>query len=570
MNIDSFGQIGLLFGVATVISLFMRFLKQPLIIGHIFTGFLVGRYALGLFQNIETLELFSHLGIAFLLFSVGLNLNPKLLREFGFVSILNTFGQVFLTGGAGVALCLVLGYDWITSLYVGIAISFSSTVIVLKLLADKGDLDKLYVKISIGSLLLQDLVAIVLLFAIPIVTGSSGGDRSLWMTLALGVAACCGVFVVSNFCIRYLHKYLTKSQELLFLFANSWAIGIALLFSYIGFSLEGGALIAGVALSTLPSSHEMSARLAPLRDFFIVTFFILLGSRMVVSDFGAILFPATVLSIFVLLVNPLIQMIIMGWLGYRKKTSFQTGMMAAQISEFSLILVGLGVTLKQVDSSVLSTVTLVGILTIFISTYLIFYSDKLYRYLAPFLSIFEKKNVREKAIRAEKHPVILIGSGRVSYDFIQHFLKEERKFFVIEHDPESLDVLKTLGVPYRYGDASDPDFLEDMKLSEAQLVISTVPDVITNRLVLAVAKRGAHSPVVWAVAHRISNALELYAAGADYVILPHFLGGKYATSLLNRHTKGEVILEKVREKHITQLQERVTYGHEHPQIERMR
>ena len=149
-----FVEIGVLFGVATLISLIMRFLKQPLIIGHIITGFLVGQYALGLFQNMETLELFSHLGIAFLLFSVGLGLNPTLLREYGKASILNTLGQVVLTGGAGVIVCMLLGYGWVTSLYVGIAISFSSTVIVLKILADKGDLDKLYVKISLGSLLL--------------------------------------------------------------------------------------------------------------------------------------------------------------------------------------------------------------------------------------------------------------------------------------------------------------------------------------------------------------------------------------------------------------------------------
>ena len=180
----------------------MRFLRQPLIVRHNITGILVGRYALGLFQNIQTLELFSHLGIAFLLFSVGLNLNPRMLKQYGMASVMNTFGQVVLTGGAGVAVCMLLGYGWITSLYVGIAISFSSTVIVLKLLADKGDLDKLYVKISIGSLLLQDLIAIILLFAIPIVTGSSGVGSNLLLTLVLGLAAGEGVFAFANYVIR--------------------------------------------------------------------------------------------------------------------------------------------------------------------------------------------------------------------------------------------------------------------------------------------------------------------------------------------------------------------------------
>lgn len=570
MYLGAFAEIGILIGVATIVSLLMRFLRQPLIVGHIITGFLVGQYALDVFQSLETLELFSHLGIAFLLFSVGLSLNPKMLKQYGMASVLNTFGQVILTGGAGVLVCMALGFGWITSLYVGIAISFSSTVIVLKLLADKGDLDKLYVKISIGSLLLQDLIAIVLLFLIPIVTGSTGVGAELFRTLGLGLGAGVGVFLFANYVIRALHPYLTRSQELLFLFANAWAIGVAILFANIGFSLEGGALIAGVALSTLPSSHEISARLTPLRDFFIVTFFILLGTRMVVSEFDGILIPAIVLSLFVLVINPLIQLIIMGVLGYRKKTSFQTGMMAAQISEFSLILVGLGVSLGQIAPGVLSTVTLVGIITIFISTYLIYYSDRLYRVAAPFLSIFERKHVRERAVRIEKHPIILIGSGRVSYDFIELFRKEKLKFLVIEHDPEVVKKLEDSGVKCEYGDASDPDFLEDIKIAEAELVISTAPDLETNHVVLSVAKRKEDGPLVLAVAHRITNALELYTAGADYVILPHFLGGKYAASLLDRHTKGSADLSRIKEKHISQLRDRAEAGHEHPQVDRLR
>ena len=570
MNLGPFAEIGVLFGVATVISLIMRFLRQPLIVGHIITGFLVGRYAIGVFENTETLELFSHLGIAFLLFSVGLSLNPKMLKQYGLASVLNTMGQVLLTGGAGVALCLILGYDWVTALYVGVAISFSSTVIVLKLLADKGDLDKLYVKVSIGSLLLQDLIAIVLLFAIPIISGSSGASDNLLTTLSLGLAAGVGVFLFSNIIISRLHNYLTRSQELLFLFAIAWGMGVAMLFQAVGFSLEGGALIAGVALANLPSSHEISARLTPLRDFFIVTFFILLGTRMVVSNFEEILLPAIILSLFVLIVNPLIQLIIMGVLGYRKKTSFQTGTMAAQISEFSLILVGLGVSLNQVAPSVLSTVTLVGIVTIFISTYFIFYSDAIYVRLAPYLNIFERKRTRERSIRTEKYSVILIGSGRISYDFMNLFKKQDVNFLVIDHDPDVLANLKKEGVAHEYGDANDPDLLDDMKIHESELVISTVPDLETNLIVLSTAKRGGKGPVVIVVAHRINSALELYQAGADYVILPHFLGGKYAARIVRRHTEGKTHIKTVKEKHITQLQNRADHGHEHPQLDRLK
>lgn len=570
MDLNIFSEIGILIGFAAVVSLLMRFLRQPLIVGHIITGFLVGQFAFGLFNNIETLELFSQLGISFLLFSVGLTLDPKALRNYGWVSILTGFGQVLLTGSIGVGIAMAMGYDLVTSLYVGVALAFSSTVIVMKLLSDKGDLDKLYVKLSIGSLLLQDLIAIVLLFAIPFVANSQGDVWDLLNLFLVGCAAAIGVFLFSHYVIKHLHRYLTQSQELIFLFTTAWGIGISALFASIGFSLEGGALIAGIALSTVPSRYEMGARLAPVKDFFIVTFFILLGTRMVVSDFSGILPPALIFSAFVLIGNPLLQLIIMGAMGYRRKTSFQTGMVAAQISEFSLILVALGVSLGQVGEEVLSMVTLVGLVTIFASSYLILYSDKIYAYLAPYLKIFERKDVHEQSPRVKKYSTLLIGGSRIGSDFISLFKNSKKGFIVVDHDPEVTALLAEKKVPHLYGDANDPDLLEDLKIHQMELVVSTVPDLDTNLILLSCAKRGAEPPVVIVVAHRITNALELYNAGADYVILPHFLGGAHAASLIKKYTKKASEIKVMRDLHIHELQSRADQGHEHPQIDRMR
>lgn len=564
MELGIFAEIGLLMAFATLMAFVMRLLRQPLIIGHIITGFIVGSYALGLFRDMETLELFSQLGISFLLFTVGLSLNPKLFRDYGRVSVMTGVGQIVLTGAAGVLLCLLLGFGLIPSLYVGIALAFSSTVIVLKLLSDKGDLDKLYVKLSIGSLLLQDLVAIVLLFAIPFVSGAQGTGWDLVRTLLLGAGAGAAVFLFSHYGLRYVHPYLTRSQELLFLFAISWGIGISALFASIGFSLEGGALIAGVALATLPSRHEISARLAPLRDFFIVVFFILLGARMAVDNFVEVLVPAAILSVFVLVGNPLLQLIVMGWLGYRRKTSFQSGMMAAQISEFSLILVALGVSLGQVLPQTLTTVTLVGLVTIFISSYLILYSDLLYRYLAPYLRIFERAGAAERTTRKHTYSAILIGGGRIGADFINLFKESGTSFLVVEHDPEVTARLARERVPHEFGDASDPDFLDELGLKQATIVVSTAPELETNRLILAAAKRDNNSAIVMVVAHSISDALDLYEAGADYVILPHFLGAAHAATLLRRFTEDAGKVESTRAKHIDELEARLNRLHEHP------
>ncbi len=184
------------------------------------------------------------------------------------------------------------------------------------------------------------------------------------------------------------------------------------------------------------------------------------------------------------------------------------------------------------------------------------------------IALFEKKQIRERAIQLDRYSVILIGGGRVSYDFIEYFKKENIKFLAIDHDPETIEQLTKQGIACEYGDASDPDFLEDMKLKEADFVISTSPELETNHVVLSVAKRSSKAPLVWVVAHSVSNALELYNAKADYVILPHFLGGKYAASLFKRHTTGTVEIEDVREKQIELLKDRQISGHEHPQVER--
>lgn len=570
MHLDIFAQIGVLVAIATMLALIMRMLHQPLIVGHIITGFLLGQYALGLFHDVETLELFSQLGISFLLFSVGLTLNPKVFRNYGMISLTTGLGQVVLTGSVGVGICMLLGFGWVASLYVGIALAFSSTVIVMKLLADKGDLDKLYVKLSIGSLLLQDLIAIVLLFTIPFVTASQGSGMDLLGKLALGIVTALGVFLFSHYVVRHIHRYLTQSQELLFLFAISWGVGISALFAGIGFSIEGGALIAGIALSTIPSRHEIGGRLAPLRDFFIVVFFILLGARMVVADFTQILVPALILSAFVLIGNPLLQLIVMGAMGYKKKTSFQTGMMAAQISEFSLILVALGVSLGQVVPEIQSMVTLVGLITIFISSYLILYSDVLYSYAAPYLRIFERQHVKEMSVRKKKYDVVLVGGGRIGFEFIELFKKEEMKFLVIDHDPDIIEQLASDRVPYEFGDASDIDFLDELHIREAQLVVTTASDLETNFLVLSAAKREGEGPVVINVAHSIQGALELYQAGSDYVILPHFLGGTHAASLVRKFMDHATKMHHFREEHIAHLLARVGRSQEHPELERYR
>lgn len=561
---DLFAEISVLIAVATGVAIIMRLLKQPLIIGHILTGLIVGPVVLDLVHSAETLALLGEIGIAILLFTVGLHLNPDIVRQFGRVSLITGLGQVLITSIAGYFVCIALGFDPLASFYIAVALAFSSTIIIMKLITDKGDIDVLYAKIAVGFLLVQDLIAVLLLLGVPLFSAGELTLINVAKFVLSGTLLISFVLLASRFFISKASAFISQSQEFLFLFAVTWGIGIAAIFQYFGFSLESGALIAGIALASLPARIEISSRLTPLRDFFIVMFFIFLGSQMQIGDVMSALPIALALSLLVLIGNPLILMAIMGALGYRKKTSLQTGFTVAQISEFSLILVALAVGLGHVDQSVLSLVTLVGLITIFGSTYLVMYSDQIYKVLAPMLGIFERKNARERAVRRVEHAVVLFGCNRIGYDFMRSLREEGTNFLVVDYNPDTIELLAKEGIDVEYGDAGDIDFLESLDLSGVELVISTIPDNETNVLVKRAAKAANPEAIVMVVAHRVTDALTHYEEGIDYVILPHFLGGQHAAELVVKYGTDKSRYDALREKHVKHLQLRLSIGHDDP------
>lgn len=562
---ELFAELSLVILIATCVAVIMRLLRQPLIIGHILTGLIVGPFVFNIVHSAETFALLGEIGIAILLFTVGLHLNPEIVRTFGRVAVIAGVSQVVITTAAGYGICLLLGLTPLASFYVAIALAFSSTIIIMKLISDKGDMDVLYAKIAIGFLLVQDLIAVLLLLGLPLF---STGDLSIVRVvefLSMGALLVGFVYLASRFFVSRASTFISESQEFLFLFAITWGISIAALFKYFGFSLESGALVAGIALAALPARHEISARLVPLRDFFIVMFFIYLGSQMQLGDVAALLPAAILLSILVLIGNPLILMSVMGYLGYKKKTSLQTGFTVAQISEFSLILIALGVSLGHVSQPVLSLVTLVGVITIFGSTYLVMYSDRIYAILAPYLSGFERATAKEPRVRASGYPIVLFGSNRIGSDFVATLRDMNEKFLVIDHDPEAVERLAKAGIAVEYGDASDWDFLDALEFAKAELVISTIPDSETNTLIHRAVRQDNERAVVLVVAHRVGDALSHYDEGVDYVILPHFLGGRYAADLVAKFRADKERYGHLRSKHIEHLQQRLDSGHEHPE-----
>lgn len=561
-----FVEVSLIIALATTVSILMKLLRQPLVVGYIATGILVGPYALNLLQAHTELELFSKIGIAVLLFIVGLTLNPDIVREVGKTSLVTGLGQVLFTSIIGFFIVIALGFDPVSALYASIALTFSSTIIILKLLADRGDTNKLYGKISIGFLLVQDLVATIILVVVTVLGGAAavqgmGAGKAaaeVGSLFLLGAVVTCALYLISKYVLPKLFTLIAGNQEVLFIFSIAWGLGLASLFYAIGFSIEIGALIAGVLLAVSPFAYEIGARMKPLRDFFILIFFILLGSQMILSDLSVIIIPALILSLFVLIGNPLIVFILMNVLGYRNKTGFMAGLTVAQISEFSLILVALGYSVGHINEQIVSLVTLVGVITIAGSTYLILYADALYARLKKVLSLLSirKKIHKEKTPQEDIPEIIVFGYDRVGHDFVAVAKEMTAKYIVVDYNPLSIKRLREEGVPHRYGDAEDVEFLEEIGFHSAKLVISSIPDYKTNALLVRFYRKRNSEGIIVVIAHTIADAKELYLAGASYVVMPHYLGAHHASLLMGKHGFNSEGFTKERNLHLSKMAKR--------------
>ncbi len=572
-----FTEISLIIILVIILSFILRWLKQPLIIGYILAGIIAGPLLLKFISTNDTFTTFSEVGVALLLFIVGLGLNPKLIRELGLVAALAGLGQVLITGVLGfVLLHWGLGISMVSSVYLTLALTFSSTIIVIKLLSDKNTLETIHGRMAIGILLVQDIVAILALMFISSFWGGAEGVSFSNYTLTLlgkGLLAIVILILFSYYLLPRISKFIAKSQEFLLIFSIGWCLALGALFHYLGFSREIGALIAGITISMTPYHHEISSKVKPLRDFFLVVFFIVLGSQMQFSSLSQLLWPIIIVTLFVLIIKPLIIMLLIGAMGYTKRNSFITGISLAQVSEFSFILVALGTKLGQVEQNVTSLITLVGLISLASSSYMIMYAEKIYNKMSPLLGFLERKGrkVDELHLHHEKqYDVILFGQNRVGYDILESLKRLKKKFLVVDFNPNTIVDLTKKGIDCRYGDAGDIELLNQIDFRKVKMIISTIPDPDTNILLMKRAKQVNPRLIIITVAHQIDDALKFYEQGAGYVLMPHFLGGNYMASLLQEY---EFDMKKFLQERVKQqayLRKRKLMGHEHPKAEHMR
>lgn len=534
--------------VAAVFGLVARALRLPTILAYLATGILIGALGFRELVDQETFRLFSSLGIMLLLFLVGLEINYTSLRLVGKASVIVGLGQIVFTAALGYGLANLLGFAPLPALYLAVALTFSSTIIVVKLLSDRKDLQSLYGRISVGFLLVQDFVAIIALIFLAGLGGSAttagfvhSQALAAILTILEGVALFALMLWIGRKVLPPLFDRVARSEELLFLVSLAWLFAVVLAVSKLGFSIEIAGFLAGIALANSSERFQIASRIAPLRDFFILVFFVILGSSVVFSSVAGLLVPIVVFSLFVLIGNPLIVLAVMGLMGYRKRTSFFSGITVAQISEFSLVLVAMGVTVGHVGNDVVMTTTAVGVITIALSVYAMMHADELYRRLAPFLSFFEKRHTTEQEIPESgfHKPVVLIGGHRMGRMIAENMPREE--LLIVDFDPEVMKKMTAQGYACLFGDARDREIVETANAAEARLVISTSPDLEDNLAIIEELR--SRGPKLVVRAETEDDAHALYEAGADYVLLPHFTAGQYFGRTLSLDSEMKVLAE---------------------------
>lgn len=550
-----FVQLSLVLALAAGISAIMRLFRQPLIMGYIITGVVAGPSLFNIIHNHAAFESFSQIGIALLLFIVGLGLNVSTIRSLGKPVLVISSVNLVLVGGVSYALALLLGFSHAEALVIGIGMLFSSTIVVIKALSDKKSISRLYGRIAVGVTLMEDIIATIALLAITAMSGDGATLGDIETLVMRGVALAAGLIVVGAFVMPRLSKFFASSQESLFMFALMWAFGVATLFEVAGFSIEVGALFAGVTLASLPYALEVSNRLKPLRDFFLVLFFVGLGERLSLQSISQTIIIALIFAVVVVVFKTFVIAASLGRLSYTEQTSYKVAIHLSQISEFSVILAVLAFSTGVVEQHVVNLMTLTALLTIGVSTYLMHYDDKIFRLIAASLRFIERPTpqLESSASHAATYKLILFGYHKGGHEFINAFRDMRKRYVVVDYNPDVIEIMERQHINHVFGDATDYELLEEIGVHKAELVVSTITDLDTNLLLVRHVNQWNPEGVFICHANSYDHAAQLYEHGAAYVMLPHFIGSEQMSSFIRKNGSNKAAFDRYRRRHIISL-----------------
>jgi Kef-type K+ transport system membrane component KefB len=547
---------------ATLLAYVGRWLRQPLLLSYIIAGVLIGPSGFGIVRDERAIAELSELGLAFLMFMVGLEIDLKKLATSGRVAAPVALAQVGFSGLLAFAFVRWLGFEGLPALYLGAASAFSSTMIVVKLLSDKSELDTVAGRLTLGVLIVQDVLAIIVLAVQPNL--QQPALVPITLSLLAGIALAGGGLAVARFVLPPLLRWAAKSPELILISAISWCLLISYVAVQIDFSIAMGALIAGLTLSALPYTLDVVAKVRGLRDFFVTLFFVALGMQLALGS-AHVLLAAAVLSAVVIVsrfvtVGPLLLA-----MGYGPRVATLSSLALAQASEFSLVMVSLGLTLGHIGHDVVSIMALTLVVTATLSTYMINADHRLAAWASAWLArigIRERSAASDVLTAPHGVRVVVLGFHRVASSLLhiagRPGAAQRQPPLIIDFNPEVYQKLRQRAVPIVYGDISHPDTLEHVGIEHARVVLSTVSDDFlrgTDNLTLLRIVRGLNPGAsVILCAETIEQAREMYAAGAHYVVLPRLETARAFLDILAAIENGE--LDALRARALADLSER--------------
>ena len=516
-------DLGFMVVTAAVFAFLGKLIKMPSIVAYILAGMALGP-VFGVVELDHSLELISELGVALLLFLVGLELSLQKIKDLGRVAFILGGVQVLLTSVGGFGIATLMGFGLMESVFLAATVTFSSTVVVIKLLDQKGATGRLFGRIAISLFLAQDIVVII---GLTILSGLGSGESIDLSAMAQGLGMAFGgmlvLLFVSLLAARYAlprpFAWAARSPDTVFIWALCWCFLVVLLAHQFHLSLEIGAFLAGIAIAQLPIHEDLHRRLHPLMTFFVAVFLVTLGIKLDLSVLGEIWKYVLGLSVFVILAKPLIVFTILNRLRYSEYTAFQTAVASGQVSEFAFILLGLGAAAGLIESTVVSLGGLVGILTIAISSYLIIYSELLYEFFQRFhlLTFFKAKQEPDvEVLHSYEGHVIVVGMNALGRELVKQLTLRGETVLAIDTDPRKLEGL--VAATTLIGNVEYESMVEEISLPKARLVISALQIEDTNHL-LAYRCRSAGVPCA-IHAFDISVVDDLLELDTAYMFMP--------------------------------------------------
>ncbi|MBT4446179.1 hypothetical protein HOA92_05990 [archaeon] len=558
-----FVELGIIVILAGFLALLFRWARQPQLLAYIFVGVLITPI-LGIITSSSVIDAMSTIGIAFLLFIVGLEMDLKKLKTVAFISSVGGTVQIAILFTTSFLIAMLLGFIPLEAMYIGLMLAFSSTMIVMKFLSDRRELSTLHGRIVVGILLMEDLFAI---FALSILTTIGDFTPSiLVLALLKFVALIAAAYFATKFIFPTLFRFAARAQELLLVASLAICFLFSLSFHYLGFSVAIGAFAAGLTLGNLRYNLEIIARVRSLRDFFSLLFFVSLGMGLSLGVVQTYWKELIVFSLFIILFKPLIVLTLCTVFRYTKKPAFYSALYLTQIGEFALIIAAQGKLLGHLSSDIFSMVVLVALITITTTSYFVKYNSQIFAFVEPYLTFLDRYNTEGLEFLPQDHKpkIVLCGHNRIGYSILRKLKRNKKNILVVDYNPEIIASTARRGFHCIYGEVDDEEIIRKMNLRGIKLLISTIPGLRENLILIKRTRAVNKKARIIATAASTDDALELYKAGADYVTLPHFLGGEHIANIVTGVRKKVINLSEEKERHLHELRLRKKRGHDHP------